>query len=188
MEFTNSFTVAAPIDVVYRYLQQVEEVAPCVPGAQITDRTDDHHFQGSVKVKLGAVQMTFRGDLELTSDGSSKTIVLTGKGRELRGGSGASGTVTAQLSGSDDGGTRVELLSRVDVSGRLAQFGRSIIPDVAGRLIHEFATCLEAKLTQHGESEVADVLDIGHATADAVKARGKEFMRGLARRKDTAND
>src|SRR5947209_3890738 len=164
MEFTNSFTVASRIDAVLRYLQNVEEVAPCVPGAQITERLDDHRFRGTVKVKLGAVQMTFRGELEMTSDEDTKTLVLSGKGQEMRGGSGASGTVTAQLFDVGDGSTRVELLSKVDVSGRLAQFGRSIIPDVAARLIREFATCLEARLTNVGNGETADVLDVGSAT------------------------
>jgi uncharacterized protein len=186
VEFSNSFVVASPADVVFRSLQNVEEVAPCVPGAQIIERADDGRFRGSVKVKLGAVQMTFRGDLRMTSDVPTRSIVLSGKGQEIRGGSGASGTVTATVVGLQDGTTRVDLKSTVDVSGRLAQFGRSIIPDVAGRLIREFATCLESKLTTDSAGDAADVLDIGGATADALKARAGEFVRGITRRGETS--
>jgi uncharacterized protein len=186
MEFANSFVVASPPEVVFHSLQNVEEVAPCVPGAQITERAADGHFRGSVKVKLGAVQMTFRGDLRMASDESTRTIVLSGKGREIRGGSGASGTVTATVVGLPNDTTRVDLNSKVDVSGRLAQFGRSIIPDVAGRLIREFAACLEAKLTTESGGDAADVLDIGGATADVLKARAGQFVRGITRRGDTS--
>jgi uncharacterized protein len=186
MEFSNSFVVASRPEVVFHTLQNVEDVAPCVPGAQITERGDDGHFRGSVKVKLGAVQMTFRGDLRMTSDESTRTIVLSGKGQEIRGGSGASGTVTATIVDLQDDTTRVDLSSKVDVSGRLAQFGRSIIPDVAGRLIREFAACLEAKLTTETAVDSPDVLDIGSVTADVLKARAGEFVRGITRRGDTS--
>lgn len=184
MEFTNSFTVAAPVETVFATLQDVEAVAPCVPGAEITDRLDERRFKGSVKVKLGAVHMTFRGELEMMCDTDRREIVLSGRGQEVRGGSGASGAVTARLASNDDGGTVVDLLSRVDVSGRLAQFGRSIIPEVAGRLIREFAACLESTLTDASTAPGAggDALDIGGVTADVMKARASEFVRNLTRR------
>ena len=68
MEFTNTFTVAAPMERVWGVLTNAQEVAPCVPGAQITEMVDANHFKGTVKVKLGAVQMTYRGQMELTPD------------------------------------------------------------------------------------------------------------------------
>jgi carbon monoxide dehydrogenase subunit G len=185
VEFQHSFTVTAPMDRVMLQLSDVPEVAPCVPGAQITDQVDDRHYKGLVKVKLGAVQMTFRGDLELTVDQPAHKITLSGKGQETRGGSGASGTVLAELSENGDGSTLVSLNSRVDVSGRLAQFGRSIIPDVAGRLIKEFAACLELKLTGPNEGHVEQpesVLDMGSVTVDVLKSRAGALGRKLTGR------
>jgi carbon monoxide dehydrogenase subunit G len=185
MEFQHSFTVAAPVDLVMLQLQNVQEVAPCVPGAQITEQIDAHRFKGLVKVKLGAVSMTFRGDLQLDVDEAARQITLSGKGQELRGGSGTSGSVIASLAETEPGVTTVSLNSRVDVSGRLAQFGRSIIPDVAGRLIKDFATCLERKLTDPnagGSAQSADALNMGGVTAGLLKDRAGALGRKLTRR------
>jgi carbon monoxide dehydrogenase subunit G len=146
MEFTNNFTVSASIDEVFKVLTDAQEVAPCVPGAQITEAIDENHYRGTVKVKLGAVQMTYRGELEMRPDEATRTITLDAKGTEMRGSGGASGTFTTRLVSTESGGTEVEIVSRVDVTGRVAQFGRGIMQDVANRLIKEFAQCLEQKL------------------------------------------
>ncbi len=156
MEFTNSFTVKAPIDRVWVVMISAEEVAPCVPGAQITEAIDATHYKGTVKVKLGAVQMTYRGELEMQPEEASHTIVLTAKGTETRGSGGASGVITNRLSEPEPGVTHVEIHSRVDVTGRVAQFGRGIMQDVANRLIREFARCLESKLSPQVETSETD--------------------------------
>jgi uncharacterized protein len=156
MEFTNSFSVKAPIDRVWVVMISAEEVAPCVPGAQITEAIDGTHYKGTVKVKLGAVQMTYRGELEMQPDEASHTIVLTAKGTETRGSGGASGVITNRLSEPEPGVTHVEIHSRVDVTGRVAQFGRGIMQDVANRLIREFAKCLESKLSPQVETSETD--------------------------------
>lgn len=145
MDFTNSFSVKAPFDQVWHILQDVHAVAPCVPGTSITEEIDPTHFRGTIKVKLGPIQMSFRGDLEMTPDDANHTIVIRARGSELRGVGGASGTITTRLT-PEDGATHVEIDSRIDVSGRIAQFGRGIIQDVAGRNIKAFAACLEQKL------------------------------------------
>ncbi len=170
MEFTNSFAVQAPLSVVWDFMLDAQEVAPCVPGAQITDVVDDRHFKGTVKVKLGAVQMTYRGELEMEPDEGSRTITLRAKGTEMRGSGGASGTFTTRLVEGSEGLSQVEMQSRVDVTGRVAQFGRGIMQDVANRIIKEFAKCLEQKLQQRarvGES----------AEASAAPATEAEIIR-----------
>lgn len=123
-----------------------------MPGAQITEVIDESHFQGTVKVKLGAVQMSYRGTMEMQPDEASHTIVLQGKGTATGGGGGASGKVTVSLTQSGSG-TSVDILSQVDVTGRVAQFGRGIMQDVSNRLIKEFASCLQRKLSSAGEGE-----------------------------------
>jgi uncharacterized protein len=146
MEFTNTFDVQAPLQVVWDFMLDAYEVAPCVPGAQITDTVDEQHFKGMMKIKLGAVQMNYRGDLEMDPDEGSRVITLRAKGSEMRGSGGASGTVTTRVSEGADGMTHVEIHSKIDVTGRVAQFGRGIMQDVSNRLIKEFAKCLESKL------------------------------------------
>jgi carbon monoxide dehydrogenase subunit G len=146
MEFTNTFDVQAPLQVVWDFMLDALEVAPCVPGAQITDTVDERHFKGMMKIKLGAVQMTYRGDLEMDPDEGSRVITLRAKGSEVRGSGGAAGTVTTHVSEASNGMTHVEIHSKIDVTGRVAQFGRGIMQDVSNRLIKEFAKCLESKL------------------------------------------
>jgi len=150
MDFTNSFSVRAPLATVWEFLTDAERVTPCVPGAQLTETVDATHYKGTVKVKLGAVQMTYRGDMEMEPNEADHTIALRARGTEARGSGGASGTVTTRLTESQDGVTQVDIESHVDVTGRVAQFGRGIMQDVANRIIKEFAQCLEQKLQPEG--------------------------------------
>lgn len=146
MEFDNQFTVRAPLDQVWTFMQNAQEVAPCVPGAAITDIIDHTHYRGTAKIKVGPVQMLYRGDLEMEPDEAQHVITLRAKGSEARGGGGASGTVTTRLTSTTDGGTQVDIHSQVDVSGRAAQFGRGLMQDVATKLIKDFAQCLQRKI------------------------------------------
>lgn len=155
MDFTNRFTVNAPGSLVWDFMLDAQEVAPCVPGAQITEIVDDTHFKGTVKIKLGAVQMQYRGELAMEPDQEARTITLRAKGTETRGSGGASGTFTTRLTDSADGGTDVEIQTHVDVTGRVAQFGRGIMQDVSNRLIKEFASCLEQKLQARAAGSAA---------------------------------
>jgi uncharacterized protein len=152
MDFTNSFNVTAPLEHVWEFMLKADEVTPCVPGAQLTESLDDLHHKGMVKVKLGPVAMTYRGELEMRPDHASHTITLYAKGTEIRGIGGASGRITTSLSKTDDGGTQVQIVSQVDVSGKVAQFGRGIMQDVANRMTKQFASCLEEKLRQTSTS------------------------------------
>lgn len=153
MDFSNEFSVTAPLSLVWSFLLNAQEVAPCVPGAQITEIVDETHFKGTVKVKLGAVQMTYRGELHVEPDEEARTIVLHAKGTETRGSGGAAGTSTARLTELENGETHVEIVSQVDVSGRVAQFGRGIMQDVANRIMKEFSACLEAKIQARIDAE-----------------------------------
>jgi carbon monoxide dehydrogenase subunit G len=152
MDFTNSFTASAPLTTVWEFMLNAREVAPCVPGAQITEEVDATHYKGTIKVKLGAVQMSYRGELEMQPDEATHTIVLSGKGSEARGSGGAAGTMTVSLS-PDEKGTQVTVNSQVDVTGRVATFGRGIMQDVANRLTKQFASCLADKLSESPASD-----------------------------------
>jgi uncharacterized protein len=147
MEFDNSFTVNAPLQRVWDFLLNVQEVAPCMPGAEITEVVSETEYKGNVKIKLGAVQMSYKGTATIDQiDESTHTVVLVAAGRESRGTGNASSTTTSNLVAEGSNRTLVNLHSQVDVSGRVAQFGRGIMQDVASRLIGEFARNLEARL------------------------------------------
>jgi carbon monoxide dehydrogenase subunit G len=161
MEFSNEFTVHAPMERVWAVLTDAQQVAPCVPGAEITEVIDERHFKGQVKVKLGAVSVSYRGEMEMEADPDGHTITLRGKGTEARGSGGASGSMQVRLQQEGDA-VHVYITSQVDVTGRIATFGRGIMQDVSNRLIKEFASCVQGKIesgtgpeTDHGDSRGA---------------------------------
>jgi carbon monoxide dehydrogenase subunit G len=181
MEFTNSFAVDVPLDRVWTLFLDARQVAPCVPGAELTESLDNTHHKGTVKVKLGAVQMTYRGELEMEPDESTRTIVLRARGSESRGGGGASGTFTTTLMPTESGGTAVEIHTRVDVTGRVAQFGRGIMQDVANRMIKDFATCLERKVSERGQAAGAPTAPDAASEASAPAGPATTAPTGIAR-------
>ncbi len=147
MQFENTFSVDAPIDRVWSYLLDVQAVAPCVPGAELTEIVSDTEFKGTVKVKLGAVQVSYKGTLALKEvDEAARKVVLVASGNETRGSGSASGTVTSHLVAESAARTSVRIVSEVNITGRVAQFGRNIMQDVSNRLIREFAKCVESNL------------------------------------------
>lgn len=146
MEFSNEFTVQAPLPVAWAVMTNVEEVAPCVPGAEVTETIDEGHYKGLMKIKLGPVQVSFQGEIEMHVNEPDRTIKLVAKGNGLKGMGSASGTITSTLTPDGQDGTRVVIHSVVDVTGKIAQFGRGIMQDVAGRQIRQFAACVEGKV------------------------------------------
>src|SRR3954451_10650601 len=113
MEFDNEFEVTAPIDEVWRTMLDVERVAPCVPGAKVVSQTSDDAYKVEIKIKLGPVSMTYKGDVEIVeADEGAHRAVLAIKAREARG----QGTATAksELQLSEDGGkTRSKIHTEV---------------------------------------------------------------------------
>jgi uncharacterized protein len=156
----DQFEVRAPVDQVWEYLLDVERVAPCMPGAELTEVVDDRTWKGRVNVKLGPVAMAFAGTVVLQArDDQAHRLELRADGREQRGKGAASATATASLQALE-GGTRVELRTDLTITGAAAQYGRGMLGDISKRLTRDFARCLEenigAAASTAGES-VADV-------------------------------
>jgi uncharacterized protein len=151
MKLEQSFEVQAPIDEVWRALNDLERVAPCLPGATITGRDDDGTYRGEFKVKLGATTAAYRGTIRITeADEAAHTATMVAKGNDKRGQGGASATIVQKLVEAG-AGTRVESVTDFSITGRLARFGRGgMIEDISSRLLRDFATCLASRL---GESE-----------------------------------
>ena len=147
MKLEQSFEVAAPIDRVWNLLIDVEQVAPCLPGASVTGRNEDGSFAGDLKIKIGPTTAAYSGRLEMeTIDESSHTATMQAQGTDRRGQGGAKATITSKLSDAD-GGTRVDVSTDYHITGRLARFGRGgMIEDISNRLLREFASCLQASL------------------------------------------
>ena len=146
MELQNSFVVPADIDTAWKTLQDVEFLAPCVPGATLT-KSDGENFEGNVKVKLGPVSMTYGGTARFVSrDEATHTAVIEGTGKETKGTGTAKGLVTAVLVAESPDRTRCDVVSELTITGKAAQFGRGVMQDVAGRIIDQFSANLAAQM------------------------------------------
>jgi carbon monoxide dehydrogenase subunit G len=145
IELDNSFTVPVPPEQAWDVLLDVEQIAPCMPGASVLS-VDGDEIQGQVKVKLGPLSLTYKGTAKfIEKDQASHTITIEASGKETRGAGTASANVTATLKPGDSGAeTVVSIHTSLNVTGRPAQFGRSLLPEVSGKLIQQFATNLEA--------------------------------------------
>ena len=145
IELDNSFTVPVPPEQAWDVLLDVERIAPCMPGASVLSISDDgNEIEGQVKVKLGPLSLTYKGTAKFTDkDQANHTIAIEATGKETRGAGTASAHVTATLK-PDAAGTAVSIHTSLNVTGRPAQFGRSLLPEVSGKLIAQFASNLEA--------------------------------------------
>src|ERR1700689_5407165 len=148
IELDNSFTVPVPPEQAWDVLLDVERIAPCMPGASVTSVEGDE-IAGQVKVKLGPLSLTYKGTAKFTEKNQeTHTIAIEASGKETRGAGTASANVTATLKpGDTDAETVVSIHTSLNVTGRPAQFGRSLLPEVSGKLIQQFATNLEAMIT-----------------------------------------
>jgi len=155
MDLQNSFVVPSDIDTAWKQLQDVEGLAPCMPGATLTSHDGDD-FTGSVKVKLGPVSMVFAGQARFVSkDEATYTVVIEGAGKETKGTGTAKGLVTAVLVQEAPDRTRVDVNTEITITGKAAQFGRGVMQDVAGRIIDQFSANLAAMMTAGGAEATA---------------------------------
>ena len=146
MKLEHEFTVPTSVDEAWKVLLDVERVAPCMPGATLLT-VDGDEFTGTVKVKVGPIQVTYKGQAKFAErDDSAYRAVIEASGKEARGSGTAAATVTAQLTASGDAATKVAVETELNVTGRPAQFGRGVMEEVAGKLIGQFANCLAEEL------------------------------------------
>lgn len=148
MIVNSAFSVPASGAQVWAYLLDVQRVARCLPGAELTEVVDDKNFKGRVKVKLGAMDLSFAGTVTVVEmDDTGGRAVMKASGREEKGKGQAEATVTATIT-EGDAGTDIRIVQDIQMSGPVAQFGRGLIDDVAGTLIQQFAACMKQELSR----------------------------------------
>ncbi|WP_255205519.1 SRPBCC family protein [Actinomadura sp. BRA 177] len=155
MELDHDFTVPVPVDQAWSVLLDVERVAACMPGATL-DSVEGEEYSGRMKVKVGAMTITYRGTARIVSaDESARVVTMEASAKEARGSGTASATVQARLHEQGGGTTRVTVHTKLNVTGRPAQFGRNILSEVGSKIISRFAKALATELESSGESAVA---------------------------------
>ena len=168
IELDNTFTVPVPPEQAWDVLLDVERIAPCMPGASVTSVEGDQ-IEGQVKVKLGPLSLTYKGTAKFTDkDEANRKIAIEATGKETRGAGTASANVQATLTPAETGSTLVAIHTSLNVTGRPAQFGRSLLPEVSGKLIAQFASNLEALITADSPAaEATDTPEGSGATDDS---------------------
>ncbi|MTD46655.1 carbon monoxide dehydrogenase [Conexibacter sp. W3-3-2] len=149
MKLEQSFTVSAPVETVWEALIDVERVAPCMPGAEVTEVVGDGSFKGAFVVKLGPTTASYAGTLKMDDvDADAHVATMSARGTDRRGQGGASATIVSRVAEDPDGGgTRVDVDTDFTITGKLARFGRGgMIQDVANRMLKEFAANLEEEV------------------------------------------
>ena len=145
MQLEHQFTVAAPPEVVWAAVVDPAKVAPCMPGATLTE-VDGSEFTGSVKVKLGPVSLLYKGSGQFVEiDEQSRRVVIKASGKDSRGNGTASATVTVTLK-AEGGNTHGTVATDLAITGKPAQFGRGMISEVGGKILDTFAAALAAQL------------------------------------------
>ncbi len=155
MELNNDFEVAAPVDLVWAVLTDVERIAPCLPGAQLLEIEGDE-FRGVVKIKVGPITAQYKGAASFSErDDVEHRAVLRAEGRDTRGAGNAAADITAELEATDVG-TKVTVTTDLTVTGKVAQFGRGVMADVSKKLMGQFAENLSDLIAASGDEAVVE--------------------------------
>ena len=184
MKLENSFEVPAARKAAWDLLMDVPRVIPCMPGAELEDTVAEDAWKAKLSVKLGPIALTFATDVTReAADEAAGVVTLNAKARELRGRGGAKAAIQSSLS-EIEGGTRVDIVTDLTLSGAVAQYGRGIVQDVSGQLVGRFADCLKAQLVAAPEVAAAAVAEQAKPVAGlslGFAAIGRSIARFLSR-------
>ena len=146
IEIRETFQVQAPIDAVWRFVMDPEQIAACMPGAVLEEVVDERTFLGSIKVQLGAVTISYKGRIQLTEVAEQKyTVRMEAEGREMGGGT-AKASMSSSLRALPDGQTEVTTEASIDLTGRIMQVGRGMIQGVSQQLFQQFVAPAKARM------------------------------------------
>lgn len=148
------FPLDGTIDSAWAQLQDIESVASCMPGAEITEKVDESNYKGKVKVKLGPVTVAFSGTIEVQSiDGGERRLHLIASGKDSKGTSSAIMDLTANIETHETSGCALAGDADVTVNGKLANFGGRMMTQVADQILQQFADNFSARLPQGGADQ-----------------------------------
>jgi uncharacterized protein len=171
VKLEQSFEVRAPVERVWETLVDIERVAPCLPGAEITEAGEDGTYRGTFSVRLGPTTAAYRGELNMEElDEEGRRVVMRASGQDKRGQGSAKATIVSTMQGEGEL-TRVDVATDLTITGRLARFGRGgMIEDISNRLLKEFADCLQQRIEAPPAAEPNPVDAVLAATPEGAAA------------------
>ena len=170
MDLNHEFTVPASVADTWKTFEDIESVAGCFPGAQVTE-VDGDDFKGTCKVKLGPIAMVYSGTGHFVEkDEAARRFVIDAKGKDKRGNGTAGALVTATLTDEGGGSTRVDVHTDLAITGKPAQVGRGVIEDISNKLLQQFVTCLQDTVGAPAASSGEEAGGTAAATGSAPQA------------------
>ncbi|HDR8923045.1 SRPBCC family protein [Burkholderia aenigmatica] len=164
MNFQYQFELGVPVDEAWAVLMDVPNVAPCLPGAAI-ESGENGDYVGRVKVKLGPIEMTYRGDVKFVErDDAAQHAVINVAAKEVKGGGAAKAVLTLDVAPAGSG-ARVSVGSEFTVSGKAAQFGRGVMDEVGEKLMGEFAVRLSKLISTAKQASTVAAAPTGGSPA-----------------------
>jgi len=199
VELDKTFPMPGSAEVTWKFLQDIEAVAGCMPGARITERDASGAYKGTVTVKVGPATMSFRGTVEVRDvDAASRSLRLLGKGTDSTGTSGASMDLAARVESAADGVSSLVGKSEVTMSGKAAAFGGRMMSSVADQVMSQFAQNFAARVSalaaeQPAAAAASPGTDAPQAAPPPAELDGlallwaafKSWLCGLVRRRST---
>ena len=180
MELKSDFEVSVGVDRAWEVLTNPELIAPCLPGARL-DEVEGDEFRGAVKVKVGPISSEYRGKATMVElNREELRIVIRAEGRDTRGAGNAAADITAQMEAVSENTTRVEVITDLKISGKVAQFGRGVLGDVSAKLMGQFVNNLEGMLQESVEETDAGEDGGDEAAEPAAEPAEPEAVNLLA--------
>ena len=168
MDLNHEFIVNVPVNDAWVILTDLERIAPCLPGAQLTEVEGDT-YRGQVKVKVGPIVAQFKGQASFVSrDDVAHTASLKGEGRDTTGKGNASAIITAQLTSVTPTSTKCSVVTNLTISGKVAQFGRGALADVSDKLLAQFSENLNQLINSSPTPAITTATATAPVTSDSA--------------------
>jgi uncharacterized protein len=183
VELERTFPIPGTVEASWEFLQNIEGVAGCMPGAKITERLDDTHFKGTISVRVGPAGMSFKGEIEVKAlEAATRTLHLVGKGSDTSGTSGASMDLVARIEpGATEGTSNLVGRSEVTMSGKAAAFGGRMMGSVADQILKQFAANFATQVqARSAATAMAPATVTASAEAGAMAAAGPPHQASTA--------
>ena len=151
------FEVQAPVERVWQYLIDPKRVVHCLPGAELLEQQDEHTFLGAIKVKVGPLSMSYKGQAKFTEiNEETHQVRMVGDAREVGGSGSTKVSMLSTVTASANGGSEVLVSADIDLVGRIVQFGRGMIEEVSRQMFRQFSTCVKQQLEVVDEPPAGD--------------------------------
>jgi carbon monoxide dehydrogenase subunit G len=184
VEFDNSFEVPLPPADAWAVLMDLRRIAPCMPGAELTDVVDEKNYKGKVAVRLGPVALTFAGLVTFEQiDNANRTARVKAQGSDSKGRGGANAVASFRVDEAPAGGSKIVVHTDLTLSGSVAQYGRGVgmIQTTAAQIIGQFANNLKAQIARDGApAAAAQAQATGTASAPAAPAPAAKPISGFS--------